>query len=338
MRMTRRAFLAAALSLVAGWASADTSTSRLGLVKPSTGTYFWGTKVNGNFDIMDSSAAALRQPNVFLASGTWQNANGADTYTIIVTTPGANFYGLDVATTQRVGIGLASTTIPTEPLGLDTSGYVRTRSGFRVNSSSGTTLVCPSGQSLNAVNVLGGLTLGGTCAASGAGDVTQAGNNVMTGNNSFSGSTTFYNQVDLSSQAFNVSASSCTLGFFGFSTTQTSFLVAFSTLTITTHGGRVRMIFTGAIGNDSNGARCLASVLQDGQYIAPWTSTIGMSQAMQSTSSTEPNINTQTFDNVTPTAPSAGSHSYSLTSLASSSTCRLSTSGGTYAQFCVKEE
>lgn len=69
---TLRAVLTAALLALPGLASADSNTPRFNLVKPSTGSLNWGAKLNSDFDVIDSSAAALRQPNTFLSSNTMQ--------------------------------------------------------------------------------------------------------------------------------------------------------------------------------------------------------------------------------------------------------------------------
>lgn len=67
--MIRR--LLAVLTLTLGLAgqahaiSSDTYTSRMGLTKPSTGSFNWGVKINLDLDIIDSSAAVQNRPNVF---------------------------------------------------------------------------------------------------------------------------------------------------------------------------------------------------------------------------------------------------------------------------------
>lgn len=57
--------LLALLLLATGLAHADTITSRAGLVVPTIGTTSWGTKLNNNFSIIDSSVAVLDSSNTF---------------------------------------------------------------------------------------------------------------------------------------------------------------------------------------------------------------------------------------------------------------------------------
>lgn len=53
---------------LAGICHADTTTARLGLVKPSIGSAGWGTKTNNNWDVVDSSVAVLSKTNVFTST------------------------------------------------------------------------------------------------------------------------------------------------------------------------------------------------------------------------------------------------------------------------------
>lgn len=62
--------IALLLMLTTGAAqAADTYTTRLNLIKPSTGSPNWGLKLNnGVFDVIDSSVAAMYKPNTFVAA------------------------------------------------------------------------------------------------------------------------------------------------------------------------------------------------------------------------------------------------------------------------------
>ena len=62
----RRLFLAFGLCFLAACATqADSTTSRIGLTKPDIGSSLWGTKLNADMDVIDSSVACLSQTNTF---------------------------------------------------------------------------------------------------------------------------------------------------------------------------------------------------------------------------------------------------------------------------------
>lgn len=67
--MRRPWTLAVLFSLIAGPALAN--TPRLGLAQPAHGSTNWDVPLNANFGVLDSSAAAQRQPNTFLSSNTF---------------------------------------------------------------------------------------------------------------------------------------------------------------------------------------------------------------------------------------------------------------------------
>lgn len=69
--------LALAACLIAASAAglrADTTTTRMGLTKPSLGSSGWGTTTNNNWDITDSSAAIQARYNNFTASNTFSGS------------------------------------------------------------------------------------------------------------------------------------------------------------------------------------------------------------------------------------------------------------------------
>lgn len=57
---------------VAGYAT-DTTTTNIGLVKPSVGSTGWGTKINADWDIVDSSVAVKSLNNSFSGVNTFTN-------------------------------------------------------------------------------------------------------------------------------------------------------------------------------------------------------------------------------------------------------------------------
>lgn len=85
--MMKKILLAAlvAIGLMARPAQADSLTSRMQLIQPSTGSLNWGGKTNYNFAVTDSSAAAQYQTNTFTASNTatgpWLLSNSSMTFT-----------------------------------------------------------------------------------------------------------------------------------------------------------------------------------------------------------------------------------------------------------------
>lgn len=62
---------ACALALVASVRASDTYTTRTAITKPAIGSAGWGTKVNDNYDLIDSTFATLAQTNIFTAANTF---------------------------------------------------------------------------------------------------------------------------------------------------------------------------------------------------------------------------------------------------------------------------
>lgn len=62
-----------AISVFCRVAQADTTTSRLGLTKPSIGSTGWGVKWNTNADAMDLGTAVLASSNVFTSTNIFSN-------------------------------------------------------------------------------------------------------------------------------------------------------------------------------------------------------------------------------------------------------------------------
>lgn len=59
------------LGIVSGRLLADVTTTRMGLTEPALNSSGWGTTLNNNFGIIDSSAAILSQTNTFTAVNTF---------------------------------------------------------------------------------------------------------------------------------------------------------------------------------------------------------------------------------------------------------------------------
>ncbi len=74
MKNLIRFALAGALLCMAGMATADTTTSRMGLVKPTIGSTGWGVKINNDMDVIASTAAALYASNVFKSTNQFDGA------------------------------------------------------------------------------------------------------------------------------------------------------------------------------------------------------------------------------------------------------------------------
>lgn len=96
--MIKRLF--AALLLAAGIACADTTTTKLGLTKPSQSSTNWGTKVNNNYDIIDSSVPVLSGNNIYTASNTF---NGPVIFGSSVTLSTTSFSRILIATPTYSG-------------------------------------------------------------------------------------------------------------------------------------------------------------------------------------------------------------------------------------------
>lgn len=82
---------------------ADTTTNRFGLTIPTIGSPTWGQKINGNFQILDATVAALGQFNVFNTSVTF-NKNVLFNSTV-------NWQNLRLGTGQCLGIDSSSHTV-----------------------------------------------------------------------------------------------------------------------------------------------------------------------------------------------------------------------------------
>lgn len=67
----KKVLLLAALLAAGSGAFADSTTTRMGLVKPTIGSSGWGVKTNTNWDIVASSAAALFASNTFYYQNTF---------------------------------------------------------------------------------------------------------------------------------------------------------------------------------------------------------------------------------------------------------------------------
>ena len=148
-----------------------------------------------------------------------------------------------------------------------------------------------------------------------------------------------FNDSTTQTTAYNAAVSSCTATPFSpTSGTGAGFQVAVATLTITTTGGRVRMYFSGSVTGSASQTICGFNVIQDGAFISPWTAALGMTRGYTGTGGAGL-VMVSGFSTVTPTAPSAASHTYGLQMNADgTNTCSIV--GGTLAtvsQFCVEE-
>jgi len=126
--------LVAAVSILAAVpleSSADSLTPRMGATKPTVGSASWGTKLNSNFDIIDTSAAIQGKTNVFTASNTFQapvllqnssitltGVNGFISGGSSITTTGG-FFGSGAGLTGIVTAGLADASVTTPKLAPD---------------------------------------------------------------------------------------------------------------------------------------------------------------------------------------------------------------------------
>lgn len=61
------------MAMMAASAYADSTTTRMGITKPSIGSSGWGTKTNNNWDLVDSTVAALAQTNTFTSTNTFSS-------------------------------------------------------------------------------------------------------------------------------------------------------------------------------------------------------------------------------------------------------------------------
>ncbi len=80
----KKLILTAALLMMSGRAFTDTSTSRLGITKPSIGSTGWGTKWNTNADTIDLGVAVQSATNTFSAANVFSAGNtftGVATFT-----------------------------------------------------------------------------------------------------------------------------------------------------------------------------------------------------------------------------------------------------------------
>lgn len=114
--------------------AADTVTTNLGLVKPSIGSTSWGTKINNDFGIIDSSVAIKNLGNAFTGTNSFTSISGmtvtSGTFTTLYASSGSvsNFYATtgtinsfmvvgtqsnDDAPSGRIGQRISSTTAST---------------------------------------------------------------------------------------------------------------------------------------------------------------------------------------------------------------------------------
>lgn len=94
------AFLFLALASVC---HADSTTNRLGLTLPTVGSPTWGQKINGNFQIIDATIAALGQSNTVTSSTTFKG--------YVQFTSTVNWQNLKFGIGQCLGINASSDTI-----------------------------------------------------------------------------------------------------------------------------------------------------------------------------------------------------------------------------------
>lgn len=85
---------------------ADTKTPRLGLILPTIGSPTWGQKINGNFQILDSTV----QPGSIIAGATYYINNvaltaGSTAFMVSSGTVVGQFYDLSLSTGQCVQVG-----------------------------------------------------------------------------------------------------------------------------------------------------------------------------------------------------------------------------------------
>lgn len=73
MKWPKIALFVLCSTILAGIGMADTSTTRIGLTKPTPGSAGWAPKLNTNFDIVDASAALLGADNTFTAKNTFSS-------------------------------------------------------------------------------------------------------------------------------------------------------------------------------------------------------------------------------------------------------------------------
>lgn len=92
----KHVFAVLSIGLFANFASADTTTNRLGLTVPTVGSSNWAPKINQNFQIIDATIAALGQSNLFTSSNSFAG------YTQFTST--INFQAPWVATNECIGI------------------------------------------------------------------------------------------------------------------------------------------------------------------------------------------------------------------------------------------
>lgn len=131
--------LIAGLLLSAGYLYADTTTTNSGLVKPTIGSPTWGGKINGNFDIIDSSFAIKSVSNTFSSTNTF-------TQPVILSVNKPLEFG--DSSTHYIALRASSTVTTTTfvlPSGDGTTGQVMTTDGlgnlyFATGSGGGVTV------------------------------------------------------------------------------------------------------------------------------------------------------------------------------------------------------
>lgn len=112
------------------------------------------------------------------------------------------------------------------------------------------------------------------------------------------------------------------------------FQVCHSTLSITTNGGKVAIWFSGGLGSSTNGASLGLNVLEDGEFISPYTKDIGIVQLFAT--SADNDVTQNASFHIVIRAPSAGSHNYCIAPRVSAGTGKYSITSA-QASFGVME-
>lgn len=182
---------------------------------------------------------------------------------------------------------------------------------------------CPSGQTLAGATFQNGQTWGGSCQSFGV----LSGTQTWTGTNTFTGTVT--------GTISSLAASTFTKeGLWSTSWTNTTFSGdnCVSTVTITSYGNKIAVSFNGSVQSSGSGNVVVLNVLQDGSYVGPYTTTIGMNSCQTYTSNAPCPISFR----VIISAPAAGSHSYCLSRRINANTGNFDTTFST-PQFGAEE-
>lgn len=136
-----------------------------------------------------------------------------------------------------------------------------------------------------------------------------SGNNNFTGFNTHSGTETFTNTVTITGDLFAMPVSSQTVQAIDWTSNNTSFVNCTATITVTTNGSPIRLMFNGHLTNDGSARSTFATIYQDGNFISPFSQTLAMAFYKDG------NGGNVGGDDVTIDlliTPSAGTHSYCL--------------------------